>query len=93
MHMLNNKFKNHIIILDSPPPKITAETNVIARHVDGVVFVVKYGKTPKDMTYELIERIGKEKIFGIVINQFKSVTHGFSSKNYYRNYYFKKRKH
>jgi Mrp family chromosome partitioning ATPase len=47
---------------------MAAETSVIARHVDGVVIVVRYGRTRKEDLYDLIERVGKKKILGSLLN-------------------------
>ena len=47
---------------------MAAETGVLSRQVDGIILVVKYGKTPKDQLGQIIDRVGKEKIIGTVIN-------------------------
>ena len=60
----------------------------IVSAVDGVILVVRSGKTPKAAVSETIEQIGKEKILGIVLN-FSDL----SLKKYYgygKKYYTKK---
>lgn len=65
---VRERYNNRIIIIDSPPPQLTAETNVIARQVDGILIVVKYGGTKREMVREMIAKLGKEKVLGVVFN-------------------------
>ncbi|WDN87034.1 hypothetical protein BuS5_00002 [Desulfosarcina sp. BuS5] len=65
---VTERYKDRIIIIDSPPPQLTAETNVIARQVDGILLVIKYGGTKREMVAEMIGRLGKEKVLGVVFN-------------------------
>jgi exopolysaccharide/PEP-CTERM locus tyrosine autokinase len=63
-----NRYEDRYIIIDSPPPAMAIETTAIAKIVQGVIVVVKAGKTPKQAVSDVIEQIGKEKILGIVLN-------------------------
>jgi len=36
--------------------------------VDGIIIVVKAGKTPRSSVAESIDQLGKDKILGIVLN-------------------------
>ncbi len=63
-----NRYDDRFILIDSPPPSVAAETSAIVNLVDGVIVVVKAGKTPKSAVNETIEQIGKEKIIGVVFN-------------------------
>ncbi len=65
---VQSRYNDRYTVIDSPPPKLTAETSVIARQVDGVLLVVKYGSTPRKEVAELIDIIGKDKILGIITN-------------------------
>ena len=85
---VTNRYNDRYIIIDSPPPSMAAETIAIANHVDGIILVVRSGKTPKNAVAETIEQIGKEKLIGIVLN-YSDLT----SKQYYgygKKYYSKK---
>jgi len=62
------RYNDRLIVIDAPPPSMAAETSVIARHVDGVVIVVRYGRTRKEDLSDLIERVGKKKILGSLLN-------------------------
>ncbi|MBA3035275.1 MAG: CpsD/CapB family tyrosine-protein kinase [Desulfobacterium sp.] len=65
---LKKRYDDRYIILDSPPPSVASETNAVAKYVDGVILVIKKGKTPRGLINDLIEMVGKEKIIGIVLN-------------------------
>ncbi len=65
---VQSRYNDRYTVIDSPPPKLTAETSVIARQVDGVLLVVKYGSTARKEVAELIDIIGKDKILGIITN-------------------------
>ena len=76
------RYHDRLIILDSPPPKLTAESSALATYVDGILVVVKYESTPKDSVTELIRKLGRDKILGAVVNNFDA---GFS--RYHKKYY------
>jgi exopolysaccharide/PEP-CTERM locus tyrosine autokinase len=76
------RYKDRLIILDSPPPQMTAESGALAKYVEGVLLVIKYGSTPKDSAKELINKLGRNKILGAVINNFDA-----GSSRYHRKYY------
>ncbi|MFZ0134014.1 MAG: polysaccharide biosynthesis tyrosine autokinase [Desulfobacterales bacterium] len=61
-------FGDFYIVIDSPPPKLAAETGVLARLVDRIVIVMKAGVTKKEYVEETIELVDKGKIAGIVFN-------------------------
>jgi protein-tyrosine kinase len=63
------RYSDRFIVIDSPPPKLTAEASALSRQVDGVLLVIEYGRTSRDMVSDLVNIIGKEKIIGIVFNK------------------------
>ena len=63
------RYSDRFIVIDSPPPKLTAETSALSRQVDGVLLVIEYGRTSREMVSDLVKTIGKEKIIGIVLNK------------------------
>jgi protein-tyrosine kinase len=63
-----SRYDDRYILIDSPPPSMAAETNALINIVDGVICVVKAGKTPMRAVAETIELIGKDKMLGIVLN-------------------------
>lgn len=62
------RYNDRYILLDAPPPLITSETNALAKHVDGILLVVKHGHTQKDRIQDIIDLYGREKILGVVYN-------------------------
>jgi exopolysaccharide/PEP-CTERM locus tyrosine autokinase len=83
---VKNRYEDRYIIIDSAPPSLAPETTAIANYVDGILIVIKAGKTPKKEIDEVIEQIGKEKILGIVLNcsdQSAKKYYGYG-KSYYR---------
>jgi exopolysaccharide/PEP-CTERM locus tyrosine autokinase len=83
------RYQDRLVILDSPPPKLTAESGALARYVDGILLVVKYNGTPKDIVTEMINKLGRNKIIGAVINNFDA-GRGRYRKKYYGGEYFRK---
>jgi len=65
---LSANFGEYFIVIDSPPPKLAAETGVLARLVDRIVIVMKSGVTKREYIEETIELVDKGKIAGIVFN-------------------------
>ena len=87
---VTNRYKDRYIIIDSPPPHLTAETRVIASQVDGIILVVKTSSTKREVVKDLVEKLGKEKILGIVANWFdlrSSMYYGYSKYGKYRKDY------
>jgi exopolysaccharide/PEP-CTERM locus tyrosine autokinase len=65
---VKHRYQDRLILIDSPPPVLAAETSFLARQVDGILLVVKYGKTPKEDVEDLMDTVGSDKILGVVIN-------------------------
>ncbi|MBU0992212.1 MAG: polysaccharide biosynthesis tyrosine autokinase [Proteobacteria bacterium] len=89
---LKTRYNDRYVVIDTPPPQLTAEANAIAKRVDGIILVIKYGSTSRLYIKELVEMFGKDKILGIVFNQFDtkaSVGHGYTYGQYgaYGGYY------
>ena len=85
---VKGRYQDRFIIIDVPPSQVTAETNVLANHVDGIVFVVMAQKSPRDTIQRSIEDLGKKKILGIVFNGYKRAHRSYHK--YYKKYYDKK---
>ena len=80
IHEAQAQFPGHCVIIDSPPILSTPDPLVIARYVDGVLVVVRAGKTPRDYLTKAIQSINSSKVVGIVLN---GADLGLSSKYYY----------
>ena len=80
IHEAQAQFPGHYIIIDGPPILSTPDPLVIARYVDGVLLVVRAGKTPRDYLTKAIQSIDSRKVMGVVLN---GANLGLSSKYYY----------
>ncbi len=82
---VKSRYEDRFVIIDSPPPQLTAETHALARSVDAIVLVVRSGKTPRAVVKELVDKLGREKMLGVVLNAFKRRTpnyYGYGKKSY-----------
>jgi protein-tyrosine kinase len=85
---VKHRYSDRFVLVDSPPPQLTAETSALAKRVDGVLLVIKAGKTPRKLVNEIIELIGKEKIIGVVLNWYDipfTKHYGYGKYNKYYN--------
>jgi len=88
MHFLLAKLKQDFdkIIIDSPPIAGVTDSLVTAKAVDGVVLVVRAGKTPRSIVgsaVESLQGIGA-KVLGAVLNCYDITTDGY----YYSRHYY-----
>lgn len=64
---LKHRYSNRIIIIDTPPVLMFAETRALASLVDGIVLVVREGESSLEDVKEAIELL-ENKVLGIVYN-------------------------
>lgn len=81
---LKGRYPDRFIIIDSPPAHFTAETSSLYTMMDGVLLVVRAGKTNKDPVEDVVNNIGREKIIGVVFNASREVQRDY---RYYYRYY------
>ncbi len=84
---VKTRYSDRYIIIDLPPPKLTAETSALARQVDNILLVVQYGSTRREMIIELIEMLGKEKILGVIFNRSNPPLAGYYGYKKYSKHY------
>ncbi len=65
---VRSRYDDRYIIIDSPPPHLTAESKALGQFVDGIIVVVKFGRTSRDLISELVDKFQKDKILGVVAN-------------------------
>jgi exopolysaccharide/PEP-CTERM locus tyrosine autokinase len=63
------RYPDRLIVIDTPPPAMAAETAVLARQVDGIIVVVRYGSTRREALSDLINQLGEKKILGSIVNR------------------------
>jgi len=76
----------HFIIIDTPPVLSVSDPLIASRHAEGVILVVKSGKTEQEAVQEartLLQNVNA-KIIGVVLN---SMPESFMKYSYYYNYY------
>jgi capsular exopolysaccharide synthesis family protein len=69
LNEVSTRYPDRLIVIDAPPPAMAAETGVLARAVDGIIVVVRYGSTRREALADLIARLGEKKILGSIVNR------------------------
>ncbi|MEJ2032676.1 MAG: polysaccharide biosynthesis tyrosine autokinase [Deltaproteobacteria bacterium] len=83
-----NRYPDRFVVFDSPPLRNAAETAILAKQLEGIVLVVREGKSRREDVSELVETIGPEKIVGLVYNDYRMnlLENKMTGRSYY-NYY------
>ncbi|MEM7757175.1 MAG: polysaccharide biosynthesis tyrosine autokinase [Cyanobacteria bacterium P01_A01_bin.40] len=86
MDRLRSSRKYDLIIYDTPPILGFADGRILSNRTDGVVLVVRIGKTDRSLLKQNIENIQMSNVpvLGVVANQVNRTT---SSYHYYNHYY------
>ena len=86
MERLKNSRKYDLIIYDTPPILGFADGRILSTHTDGVILVVRIGKTDRSLLKQNIDniRMSNVPVLGVVANQVNRTT---SSYHYYNHYY------
>jgi capsular exopolysaccharide synthesis family protein len=73
------------IILDSPPVQAVTDAVILSQQADGVIFVVRAGKTLRDEIKRSVKQIRDVSghVFGVLVNEFDATDRS----GYYYNYY------
>lgn len=78
-----------LVLLDSPPTSVVADTHVVAREADGVIFVTKWGATSRELVaaeLRALEQSGAQ-VIGVTLNHVNAREHaryGYSDSGIYR---------
>ena len=67
---VESRYHDRYIIIDSPPPRLTAETIAISRQVDGILVVIKHECTRRNDVKEMMDLLDKDKILGVIVNRY-----------------------
>lgn len=73
------------IILDTPPVGLLPDAKVMAAMVDTVIMVVRADKTPFAAVQRAVDALGRDHVFGIVLNQAREGV-AASREGYYASY-------
>ena len=82
---LSERYDDRVIILDSPPVMVAAESADLAGLVDAVILVVREGVSKKSDIQKTIDAIGKTKVLGMVYN---AQTSNLFDKTYSKKYQY-----
>jgi len=74
--------RTRVVIFDSPPLLLTAESRVLAQPMGQIVLVVQAGRTPQQAVLDAIACLGPNKSVALLLNQSESVS---ESGYYYRD--------
>ena len=77
---LSNRYKDRVVIIDSPPLLETNESRIIAHKVGQIVFVVEHNKTTQTSIKSALSLLDPEMVIGLVLNKNRS---GAKSSYYY----------
>jgi protein-tyrosine kinase len=95
---LKERYSDRYIVFDSTPILATSEPEVLCKLVDGIIFVVRAGVTPRETVKQAISALDKDKILGVVLNDLKFRSSGLTNRyfgsddSYYGYRYAKNRK-
>lgn len=64
------------VVIDSPPILPLADTSIWARLADGILLVVRRGRTEKKQLQKGLEAMERDKLIGAVLNSSSSSPHG-----------------
>jgi protein-tyrosine kinase len=60
------------VILDAPPIGVVTDAKLVAELADAVLLVIRAGKTPYASVQKSVDSIGRERVFGVVLNGVES---------------------
>lgn len=69
---LESRYDDRFILIDTPPTLAASETAVLAKHVDGIILVVRWGLGGRAPVKQLVESLGHDKIIGVVFNAYEA---------------------
>ena len=79
---LSSRYRDRIIIFDSPPVLITSEAKVLSDLVGQIVLVVEQEKTTQKAINDALAELEPSKISGLILNKSHTLGEG-----YYGYYY------
>ncbi|MEW5804956.1 MAG: polysaccharide biosynthesis tyrosine autokinase [bacterium] len=67
---VKHRYQDRYIIFDSPPLLACADSLVLSEYVDGIIFVVEYGKTQQYQLEKALRLIQGKNLIGTVLNKY-----------------------
>ena len=83
------RYRFDLVVLDSPPTSVVSDTRIVAREVDAVVFVAKWGRTPRELVASELRSLEESgaQVIGVTLNHVNTKEHaryGYSDSGIYR---------
>lgn len=78
-----------LIILDTPPINMVTDTSVLSPIIDGILFVIRAGKTERKEVIQAIDQLeyAQAKILGFILNDIDNAKNNYGYKKYkYKKY-------
>ena len=73
------------IVIDAPPLLPMADVSFWSRQSDGLLLVVREGRTPKAVLKKGLETLDNPRVIGVVLNEAHAVENGYYEHYYYEN--------
>jgi receptor protein-tyrosine kinase len=86
MSEIARRYRDRIVIIDSPPVLSTSEPSALALHVGEILFVVQAEKTTKPAIREALDLIDRGPSIGLVLNRARAEFGAAQFGSYYRQY-------
>jgi capsular exopolysaccharide synthesis family protein len=79
-----------IVLVDAPPVGRMADARVLARLCDGVIFVIRAGKTTRDMAISACRQFSEDgsKVFGTILNMWDPRDSNLQGYSQYHDEYY-----
>jgi capsular exopolysaccharide synthesis family protein len=61
------------VIIDAPPLGIFTDATVLINHADGAMLVIRAGRTRYSAVDRILEKLPRERMLGVVLNQSEDV--------------------
>lgn len=83
VHELATRYRDRIVLIDSPPLLLTSEAQALAGQVGQIAFVVEAGETSRQMLAHALEALDSSKAINLILNK----TRRFMGSGYYSGDY------
>ncbi len=57
-----------LVVIDGPPVTSVSDSAILARHCDQILFILRWGRTPREQALRAVNRLPRDRIAGIVVN-------------------------
>lgn len=83
---VRDRYADRYVLFDSTPLELAPETFALANEMDGVLLVVRRGRTPRQAVERAMDKIRREKLLGIVFNAYDKPLRAYRKYPSYKAY-------